>query len=44
MRILIVFLLSTLFFTEVFSQGKPAYKIYNLKGREVSYKKMVKTI
>ena len=44
MRISIVFLLSTLFFTEVFSQGKPAYKIYNLKGREVSYKKMVKTI
>ena len=27
-----------------FAQNKPAYKIYNAKGKKVSYKKMVKTL
>lgn len=44
MRISIVFLLSFFLLTEMYSQGKPAYKIYTTKGREVSYKKMVKTL
>lgn len=42
MRNLIVFLLFTLFSTLMFSQNKPAYKLYNANGAKVSYKSMIK--
>ncbi|WP_456378356.1 ChaN family lipoprotein [Lutibacter sp.] len=42
MRKLIVFLLFTSFSTLIFSQNKPAYKLYNAKGAKVSYKSMLK--
>jgi len=42
MRNLIVFLLFTFFSTLMFSQNKPAYKLYNAKGAKVSYKSMLK--
>ncbi len=38
----ILLLLAISISTVSFSQGKPAYKIYNSKGKAVSYKKMVK--
>ena len=41
MRIPITFLLFLLFTTLIFSQNKPAYKLYNAKGSEVSYQKMI---
>lgn len=42
MRRLIVFLLFMSFSTFIFSQNKPAYKLYNAKGTKVSYKSMIK--
>jgi uncharacterized iron-regulated protein len=42
MRKVIVFLLFTFFPTLMFSQNKPAYKLYNAKGNKVSYKSMIK--
>jgi len=42
MRKLIVFLLFVSFSTLMFSQNKPAYKLYNAKGHKVSYKSMIK--
>jgi len=42
MRKLIVFLLLVSFSTIMFSQNKPAYKLYNSKGVKVSYKKMIR--
>jgi len=42
MQKLIVFLLFICFSTVLFSQNKPAYKLYNTKGKSVSYKKMIK--
>ena len=42
MRKLIVFLLFVSFSTLMFSQNKPAYKLYNAKGNKVSYKRMLK--
>lgn len=42
MRKLIVFLLVISFSTNIFSQNKPAYKLYNSKGVKVSYKKMIR--
>lgn len=42
MQKLIVSLLVVCFSTIVFSQNKPAYKLYNSKGKSVSYKKMIK--
>jgi uncharacterized iron-regulated protein len=41
MRISITLSLFLLFSTLIFSQNKPAYKLYNANGREVSYKKMI---
>ncbi|PCH53523.1 MAG: iron-regulated protein [Flavobacteriaceae bacterium] len=41
MRKLIVYLLFVSFSTLMFSQNKPAYKLYNAKGRKVSYKSMI---
>jgi uncharacterized iron-regulated protein len=41
MRISITSLLFLFFTTFIFSQNKPAYKLYNEKGRKVSYKKMI---
>lgn len=41
MRISIISLLFLLFSTLIFSQNKPAYKLYNAKGSEVSYQKMI---
>ncbi len=42
MRISITSLLFSLFTTLIFSQNKPAYKLYNVNGSEVSYQKMIK--
>ncbi|PHQ57421.1 MAG: iron-regulated protein [Lutibacter sp.] len=42
MQKLIVFLLFVSFSTFLFSQNKPAYKLYNAKGTKVSYKSMIK--
>ena len=44
MRKLIVSLLVICFSTIVFSQNKSAYKLYNAKGKAVSYKKMIKVM
>lgn len=44
MQKLIVSLLILSLSTAVFSQNKPAYKLYNAKGKTVSYKKMIKTM
>ncbi len=44
MRILIVFLLISLFSLQLHSQSKPAYKIFNSKGKPVSYGKMIKSL
>lgn len=41
MRISITSLLFLLFTTLIFSQNKPAYKLYNASGIEVSYQKMI---
>jgi len=41
MRISITSLLFLLFTTLIFSQNKPAYKLYSANGSEVSYKKMI---
>ncbi|HSQ47121.1 MAG TPA: ChaN family lipoprotein, partial [Lutibacter sp.] len=41
MRISITPLFFLLFSTLIFSQNKPAYKLYNAKGSEVSYQKMI---
>ncbi len=41
MRISITSLLFLLFTTLIFSQNKPAYKLYNANGSEVSYKKRI---
>ena len=40
--IFLIFLFT--FSVTTFAQNKPAYKIYNAKGKKVSYKKMVKTL
>ncbi len=42
MRKLTVFFLALTFSISLFSQNKPAYKLYNAKGNKVSYKKMIK--
>ncbi len=42
MRKLIVFLLAITFSSSIYSQNKPAYKLYNSKGNKVSYKKMIR--
>ncbi|AMC11475.1 iron-regulated protein [Lutibacter profundi] len=42
MRKLIVFLLLVSFSKLMFSQNKPAYKLYNAKGNKISYKSMIK--
>jgi len=42
MRKLIVFLLVLCYSSIIFSQNKPAYKLYNARGKSVSYKKMLK--
>ncbi len=42
MRKLIVFLLLTSCTALMFSQNKPAYKLYNANGAKVSYKSMIK--
>ena len=41
MRISITPLLFLLFSTLIYSQNKPAYKLYNANGSEVSYQKMI---
>jgi uncharacterized iron-regulated protein len=41
MRISITSLFFLFFTTFIFSQNKPAYKLYNENGRKVSYKKMI---
>ena len=40
----LVFFITVLFTSIVLSQNKPAYKIFNNKGRKVSYGKMIKKI
>jgi len=42
MRKLIVFLLITCYSTILFSQNKPAYKLFNANGKKTSYKQMIK--
>jgi len=42
MRKTIVYLLVFTFTTIIYGQNKPAYKLYNSKGKKVSYKKMIK--
>ena len=42
MRISITSLLLLFFTTFIFSQNKPAYKLYNANGHKVSYKKMIR--
>jgi len=42
MRISITSLLFLFFTTFIFSQNKPAYKLYNANGHKVSYKKMIR--
>lgn len=42
MRKLIVSLIVMSFLTVSYSQGKPAYKLFNSKGKSVSYKQMIK--
>ncbi len=42
MRKQLVFFLVIIFSGVVFAQNKPAYKLYNAKGKKVSYKKMIK--
>ena len=44
MQKLIVSLLVLCYSTLIISQNKPAYKLYNAKGKTVSYKKMVKAM
>ncbi|WP_457616615.1 ChaN family lipoprotein [Lutibacter sp.] len=39
-----IFLVVVLFSGALFSQNKPAYKLYNAKGKKVSYKQMIKTM
>ena len=41
MQKLVVFLFVFSFTSFIFSQNKPAYKLYNSKGKKVSYKKMI---
>jgi len=40
----LLFLLSILFITSASAQDKPAYILYDAKGKKVSYKKMIKTL
>jgi len=42
MQKLIVFILAITFSSVIFSQNKPAYKLYNSKGSKISYKKMIR--
>ena len=42
MRKSIVYLLFLIFSSVIFSQNKPAYKLYNAKGKKVSFKRMLK--
>ena len=44
MQKLILSIAIVLISTMLFSQNKPAYKLYNAKGSKVSYKKMVKSM
>ncbi|MBI9039759.1 ChaN family lipoprotein [Lutibacter sp.] len=44
MQKLILSIAIVLFSTLIFSQSKPAYKLYNAKGSKVSYKKMIRTM
>lgn len=44
MQKLILSIAIVLFSTILFSQNKPAYKLYNANGSKVSYKKMIKTM
>lgn len=44
MRKSIVFLLVISYSGLLFAQNKPAYKLYNAKGKNVSYQKMIKTM
>jgi len=44
MKKILIILTIQLFILTAFSQNKPAYIIYNAKGKKVSYKKMIKTL
>ena len=44
MQKLILFIAVVFISTVIFSQNKPAYKLYNANGSKVSYKKMVKAM
>ena len=44
MQKLILSIAIILFSSVIFSQNKPAYKLYNANGSKVSYKKMIKTM
>jgi uncharacterized iron-regulated protein len=44
MQKLLVLIVVLSFSTILFSQNKPAYKLYNAKGKSVSYQKMIKTM
>ena len=44
MRKLFLFLFAILINFSSYSQQKPAYKLYNAKGKKVSYKKMLKQL
>ncbi|UMB59844.1 ChaN family lipoprotein [Lutibacter sp. A80] len=42
MRKQLVFFLVIIFSSVIYAQNKPAYKLYNAKGKKISYKKMIK--
>jgi len=44
MQKLILYIAIILFSTVIYSQNKPAYKLYSANGSKVSYKKMLKTM
>jgi uncharacterized iron-regulated protein len=44
MKKIFFFLFSCLFVHAIFAQQKPAYVLYNAKGKKVSYKKMIKAL
>lgn len=44
MKKILIILTLQLFALSAFNQSKPAYIIYNAKGRKISYKKMIRTL
>lgn len=44
MKILSLYVFCSMFFSIAICQNKPAYVLYNSKGKKVSYRKMVKVL